>query len=122
MTHKTISAILLILITVSLFGASQPKLKILYMQMHHCPWCHKMNKEVFENPKITQKLSKMYTIESRFRGDTDLPPFIQPRFYPTTYVLSTDGKKLVDELPGYMEPDRFLDYLTELYELETKKD
>ncbi len=122
MIHKLISAFLLLFLAVGLFGATQPKLKLLYMQMSHCPWCHKMTREVFENPKIATELAKMYTIESRFRGDSDLPSFIQPRFYPTTYILTPDGKKVLDELPGYMEPDRFLDYLTELYELETKKD
>ena len=90
------------------------------MEMEHCPWCHKMNEEIFDNPKIRQKLQTMYTIEKKMRGTENLPDFVKPKYYPTTYILSADGKELLDELPGYMNPERFMDYLGELYELETK--
>jgi len=102
----------------ALHAANGDKLQLLYMQMKHCPWCHKMNEEIFDNPEIVSKLRMMYTIRKKYRGDKELPAFVQPRFYPTTYILSADGKKLLDELPGYMEPQHFLEYLTELYELE----
>ncbi len=118
-TMRLILPLLLLFQLSTLFAATNvPKLKLLYMQMQHCPWCHKMNKEIFENPNILQKLQKMYTIEKKFRGDDNLPDFVQPRYYPTTYIISADGK-LLDELPGYMDPERFTDYLYELYELET---
>jgi len=108
----------LIYFTTTIYAVNNNKLQLIYMQMNHCPWCHKMNKEIFENPQIHAKLAKMYTIIKKYRGDKDLPAFIQPRFYPTTYILSADGKKLLDELPGYMESADFVDYLVELYKLE----
>ncbi len=119
---KTVLTLLFVLqLTTALFAQSNtPKLQLLYMQMQHCPWCHKMNREVFENPAIMQKLQSMYIIKKKNRGDRDLPAFVRPRFYPTTYILSADGKKLLDELPGYMEPKRFADYLSDLYEIETE--
>jgi thioredoxin-related protein len=114
----TIPVLLLLTLLLPLYAFAEPKLKLLYVEMKACPWCHRMNSEVFENPKIAQKLKQMYTIEKRLRGDKDLPASVKPKYYPTTYIFSADGKKLLDELPGYMNPDRFLDYLTQLYEME----
>jgi thioredoxin-related protein len=101
-----------------LFAAEAPKLKLLYLEMEHCPWCHRMNEEVFDNRTVADKLKQMYTIEKMLRGEKDLPASLKPKYYPTTYIFSADGKRLLDELPGYMEPKRFLEYLTELYQLE----
>ncbi len=104
-------------LTTTLFAQDSSKLILLYMQMRHCPWCHKMNEEVFENPQIMKRLQSMYKIEKKYRGADNLPEFVQPRYYPTTYIISTEGK-LLDELPGYMDSKRFIEYLEELYELE----
>ena len=108
--------------TTQLYAASEPKLQLLYVEMAHCPWCHRMEEEIFKNPKWRTEIQKHYTIRKIEKSEEALPLDLKPRFFPTTYILSADDTKLLDELPGYMEPDRFLDYLTELYELETKKD
>ncbi len=105
-----------------LHASAKPRLQLLYLQMYACPWCHRMNAKIFENPLILSKLEKMYKIKKRYKGAPDLPAFAKPRYYPTTYILSPDGKKVLDELPGYMEPARFLDYLQELYALENESD
>jgi len=110
--------LLILQLSTSLFADAKPKLQLLFMEMEYCPWCHKMNAEVFENPKIRKKLDTMYHVTKKLRGAENLPEFVKPRYYPTTYIISPEGK-LLDELPGYMNPARFLDYLTELYELET---
>ncbi len=110
--------LLMLQLSTSLLAQNTPKLQLLFMEMEHCPWCHKMNEEIFDNPKIRKKLDTMYTVIKKLRGTENLPKFVQPRYYPTTYIISPEGK-LLDELPGYMEQTRFLDYLTELYELET---
>ena len=105
----------------TLLADTIPKLQLLYVEMEHCPWCHRMNEEVFENPEIAKQLRRMYTIQKRRKDAQELPDFVHPRYYPTTYILSADGQKLLDELPGYMDPKRFLDYLKALYELEKEE-
>jgi len=112
------SLFLLFQLSTAVFAQNSPKLQLLFMEMEHCPWCHKMNEEIFDNPKIRKKLDTMYIISKKLRDAENLPEFVKPRYYPTTYIISREGK-LLDELPGYMNPARFLDYLTELYELET---
>ncbi len=114
--------VILLTVTTILHAAPKPRLQLLYVEMEACPWCHRMNAEIFENPKIASKLAAMYEIKKRYKGAPDLPAFAKPRYYPTTYILSPDGKKVLDELPGYMEPGRFLDYLQELYALENESD
>ncbi len=116
--RHVLKIVLIMLMTQGLFAGAEPKLKLLFMEMEQCPWCHRMNEEIFENEKIMQKLRRMYSIEKRMRGAAGLPEAVKPRYYPTTYIFSADGKKVLDELPGYMDPKRFVDYLSELYELE----
>jgi len=112
-----VSFFLILQLTTTLSAQSAPKLQLLFVEMKQCPWCHKMNDEIFDNPKIRKQLDTMYTIQKKYRGTDNLPEFVHPRYYPTTYIISPEGK-LLDELPGYMDPARFLDYLSELYELE----
>ncbi len=118
--NKIIFIILIILVNITNLYANNVKLTLLYVQMQHCPWCHKMNKEVFDNPEMTKKLEQMYTIVKLKKGDPQIPTYLHPKFFPTTYILSKDKKKLIDELPGYMKATQFTEYLHDLYEIETK--
>jgi len=102
------------IILVSLFILSmleaKEKMVLLNVQMHGCGWCAKMQKEVFDNPTVMAKLKKKFKVILLNRDEDPLPPFIHPRFFPTTYVLTPDMKKVDDELPGYMSAKSLLDY------------
>ncbi len=113
------------ILTLSLFtllfctlNASDIKLKMLFVQSEQCQWCKKMNKEIFENEDRVDDLEDMYEIKKVLRGSKEIPKFIKPKYYPTTYILSSDSKKLIDELPGYIKPEHFMDYVSELYNIE----
>jgi len=94
------------------------KLIIVYMEMEHCPWCHKMNRETMDNPKYKAQYEKEYILAKITKESGDTPLFLFPKYYPTTYILSSDGSQVLDELPGYMASERFVDYLHELYTVE----
>jgi len=94
------------------------KLIIVYMEMEHCPWCHKMNRETMDNPKYKALYEKEYILAKITKESGDVPLFLSPKYYPTTYILSSDGAQVLDELPGYMASERFVDYLQELYDVE----
>jgi thioredoxin-related protein len=102
-----------------LFSASQ-KMILLYVEMENCPWCKKMSSEIFEDSSNFTKLQKLFEIKRVKKGSMDIPPFIKTKFYPTTYILSSDNSKLIDELPGYMRAEDYLDYLQTLIEVETQ--
>jgi thioredoxin-related protein len=111
--------LLIFLLTISLFAETpikRDKMILLYVEMDYCPWCQRMDKEVFENSKNFDYLQKLYTIKRVKRGGT--PAFVKAKYYPTTFILSSDGKEIVDELPGYMKAEDYLDYLNTLVEVE----
>ena len=118
---KILISFLFLLLSISTIHAQTSKMQLLYVEMEHCPWCHKMNSEIFDNPKIYDQLKSMYKITKMKKGAATLPAFLHPRYYPTTYILSEDGQKVIDELPGYMGSARFLDYLKDLYEIENSE-
>ncbi len=94
------------------------KMIVLFVKTKNCQWCKKMDKESFKNRDSLDKITKLYRIKKVIKGDQLLPSFINPKYYPTTYILSSDGKKLIDELPGYMKNRDFVSYLEELYNVE----
>jgi thioredoxin-related protein len=98
--------------------ADEKKLIIVYIEMQHCPWCHKMNKETMDNPKYKAMFEKEYLLAKITKESGDVPLFLSPKYYPTTYILSSDGSQVLDELPGYMTSAHFVDYLHELYTVE----
>jgi len=113
--------LLLFLTTVSLFSAvtqKHDKMILLYVEMDNCPWCKKMNSEVFDDSSNLNELQKLYEIKKVKKGSNDIPSFIKTKYYPTTYILSSNGEKVVDELPGYMKAEDYLDYLKTLDEIE----
>jgi len=96
------------IILVSLFILSmleaKEKMVLLNIQMHGCGWCAKMQREVFDDPEVMAKLKKRFKVIVLNRDEDigKIPPFLHPRFFPTTYILTPDMKKVDDELPGYM--------------------
>jgi len=99
--------------------AEDKKLILVFTEMTYCPWCHKMTRETIDEPEAKNEIEKRYIIAKITRESGDIPLFLHPRYYPTSYILSADGNKIVDELPGYMEKSRFLAYIKDLYDLET---
>jgi len=104
------------IILVSLFILTmldaKEKMVLLNIQMHGCGWCAKMQREVFDNPSVMAKLKKRFKVLLVNRDDDidKIPPFLHPRYFPTTYILTPDMKKVDDELPGYMGAKELLDY------------
>ncbi len=98
----------------------EKKLVLVYIEMEHCGWCKKMDSESIDEPHSKAMIEKQYLIAKIKKESGDVPLFLHPKFFPTTYILSSDGSQVLDELPGYMENGRLLDYLNELYEVENQ--
>ena len=117
-------ALLSLLLTLtSLFAQAnggESKLAMIFVYQDGCGWCEKMEREIFDDPKKMAKIAKHYSFQKLNKTDPALPAFLHPNFFPTTYILSPDRKRVVDELPGYMKPDQFLDYVNELYDVEMR--
>jgi len=100
--------------------AEGKKLILVFIEMEFCPWCHKMASETLEDKKALKMLEKEYILARITLKSGDIPLFLKPKYFPTSYILSSDDAKVIDELPGYMEKTRFLDYLHTLYEVENE--
>ncbi len=96
------------------------KLLLVYTVMQGCPWCHKMDREIIDDPATRKILQKQYIILKIVRESGDMPLFLKPVYFPTTYILSADGNTILEEFPGYMQKKRFLEYLDDLYQLESE--
>ena len=102
--------------------AHEQKLVLVFLEMEYCGWCKKMEKETINEPQSKAILEEKYLIAKIKKESGDVPLFLHPKFFPTTYILSSDGSKVLDELPGYMQNGHFLEYLNELYEVENQVD
>jgi len=102
--------------------AEDKKLVMLFVKLEHCSWCKKMEKEVFLDKDVQAILQKQFVIKEVLYGSDGLPDFIKPKHFPTTYVLSIDGSKVVDSLAGYREKEKFLKFFSGTYAYEMEGD
>ena len=96
------------------------KLILLGIESANCPFCLKMDREIFRVPEKMQTIQKQYIHVRRSNKDTELPKDLRAKYSPTHFVLSAKGDKLViiDEFTGYMGADHFLDMPSEVYKSE----
>ncbi len=118
MKRKTL--LLMTLLSYSTLFA-QPKLNMFFVTMPGCHWCEKMEQEIFDNPDMVKKLHREYRIVKLTKGIDPFPAVIQPRYYPTTYVLSEDNTTIVDSLAGYRTPQKFFAFFQDTYTIEMKE-
>ncbi len=94
------------------------KLRLLFVYEEGCPWCAKMEHEVFENPDYLRRIRAHYRLRRAQIYKDPLPLGLEPHLFPTTYVLSSDGRRVLERFRGYIDPKEFLASLDELYSLE----
>ncbi len=79
-----------------------------------------MDREVFDNEANLNQLKKNYHVQRLRKCLGNVPSNIEIKYYPTTIILSSDGTEIIDELPGYMKAEDYLDYLQTLKEVESE--
>jgi len=98
----------------------EKKLILLSVTKESCPYCMKMQKEVFDDPKYAQQIAKKYLHVTIHQEDSTLPQALHVKYFPTNLILSPRDLKIIDEFAGYMEPMSFIELLDEVYEQEIK--
>jgi thioredoxin-related protein len=96
------------------------KLILLTIEKEGCPYCLKMQKEIFDVPKFNQLIAKNYLHININREDSALPQALHVKYFPTNLILSPRDLKIIDEFAGYMEPANFIELLEEVYMQEVK--
>jgi len=111
---RLIFTILLFLFTLN----ANDKLIIIFTHMKHCPWCEKMKKETIDNKNALKKIKKHFILSQIQKESGNMPSFLKPELFPTIYILSHNGLKLIDRIDGYMKKDEFLYHINTIYALE----
>ena len=93
------------------------KLLLLFVESSSCPYCIQMKKEIFSQANFLRRLEKKYVI-LMLEGVDALDEGYKTKYFPTTYLIDPKTKQIVDELPGYMQPLDFMDFLKEVYNQE----
>ena len=96
------------------------KLILLSVAKEGCPYCLKMQNEIFDVPKFNQQIAKKYLHVTLLQEDATLPQALHVKYFPTNLILSPRDLKVIDEFAGYMEPMSFIELLDEVYAQEFK--
>ena len=98
----------------------EKKLILLTIKKEGCPYCLKMQKEIFEVPQYEEQIAKKYLHVTIYQDDPIFPKILYVKYFPTNLILSPQDLHIIDEFPGYMNPDFFIELLDEIYAYEFK--
>ncbi len=101
-------------------ATKEKKLILLTVKSEFCPYCIKMKKDVFDTQKYSEKINKKYVHVEINRDDPLLPSSLHVKYVPTNFILSPNKLKILDEFPGYNQPEHFIELLDEVYKQEVK--
>lgn len=101
-------------------AVKEKKLILLTVKSEFCPYCIKMKKDVFDTPKYSEKINKKYVHVEINRDDPLLPSSLHVKYVPTNFILSPHKLEILDEFPGYIQPEHFIELLDEVYRQEVK--
>jgi len=105
---------------VSKSALKEHKLILLSVESNNCPYCEKMNTEVFAPTKYTVKINSQYVQKIVEIQDIKLPKNLKVKYFPTNFILDPKDMSIVDEFIGYMKADDFVSLLDLVYEQEIK--
>lgn len=91
------------------------KLILLSIEKEGCPYCIKMQKDVFDVPKFNQHIAKSYLHVSINGEDPTLPQALHVKYFPTNLIVSPRDLSIIDEFAGYSDPANFIELLDIVY-------
>ncbi len=92
---------------------AENKLVLADMSAIWCPTCRSLDKNVFSNPSVQEKINEKYVfarIEYESEEGERFMDTYDTRSFPTLLVLDPSGKKL-NELPITTYPEEFIQFL-----------
>jgi len=95
------------------------KLIMIEISKQNCIYCKALERTIFENPQRIKQIKQKYIIVRLKKEKDTIPSFLKIKYYPTTYLLKSDGT-IVDEMPGYMKSSDFMQFIGEVYRQEKK--
>ena len=81
---------------------------MLYVTASHCPYCKKMDKNVFQDSKMSKWLDDKFVAVKIDIDFDDIPLNLNPRMTPSFYFVDKD-EKIVKTIPGSWSIEDFKD-------------
>ena len=81
-----------------------------------CHWCHLMKTKTLQDPKIAAYIDTHFVAVKLSKKHSNYPMKLYPRYVPTIYVLSPQGR-LLDRIIGYWSVN---DFWSDLRDVERK--
>ncbi len=92
-------------------GEAQHKKVFLVFLADWCQYCHKMNKETFQDPTVIAYVNQNFIpISVDLDKEQDIGNKYQVRGLPTTFFLSEKGQRIANR-PGFISSDDMLNLL-----------
>jgi protein disulfide-isomerase len=93
---------------------------VLFITSDNCPYCHLMDRNTFGDQNVLARLRKSF-VAARIEATRhpELTTRLQIQAYPTTLVVDKTNR-IVDAMPGYIEPREFERRLAQWVTDETK--
>ncbi len=113
--------LLMVPIFILSFLNASDKLVIVFATEDGCGWCKRMKMETINYKPSLKKIKKNYLLAKIDKESGNMPSFLKPEFYPTTYILSSDGSKVIETIVGYQSRKNFLKEINDLYEVVSEK-
>lgn len=85
---------------------------LLYLKSGYCPWCHKMEKEILHNKKITKFINDNYIFLTLDKDNDEYPKQFFSDIVPTTYLIDPTSQDKVHTMYGYVKVPVFIDELS----------
>ncbi len=84
---------------------------------HTCRWCRKLENRTLENPRVSDYVNDHFVPLLVYRGEGGYPEdAIRSTHVPTTFFFTPEGRRLIDPVVGYWEPDEYMSDLTKAVE------
>ena len=112
---------LLFVILFSTQIVANEKLIMIFATEKGCGWCKRMKMETIDYKPSLKEIQKRYILAKISKQSGNMPLFLKPKFYPTTYILSSDGSHVIDTIIGYQSRKNFLNHISDLYEVASQK-
>ncbi|MBU0987134.1 MAG: thioredoxin family protein [Proteobacteria bacterium] len=92
-------------------AAAQKKKILVYFYTQWCPYCKKMDREVFSDPAVISFLNENFiSIKVDMDKQKKLAVAFNVRGVPANWFLSDKGEK-IGNIPGYVRTDMFMKLL-----------
>lgn len=87
---------------------SNPNIIMIYVTASHCPYCKRMDKNVFQDKNMSKWLESKFIAVKIDMDFDDIPMNLKPTMTPTFYFVEK-AEKVIKTIPGSWNQEDFKD-------------